>query len=353
MNFQPPRGLSPYEFDAWHEIQAWKENASKPGKNLVPETVKRSGRSIARKSSALWEEVPGNEKAAAAVKQAVEGGFQLFTDTVAEAVTEQLVLKKYEPHFGYRPSYDELQALDLQVPDDITPDMRMTRSLTSAATGGVAGFIAGGATAAGAASGGAAALPAAGIIATTIVADTAATLANAAHCVATIGAYYGFDPNEEAERALIMSVIGAGLATGATKHAAMKQVRDVSVMLAQKATWSTLNQKQLVLLMKKIYGALTISTTKKSMAKGLPAAGAVLGAGMNYRSIRRGVITAGYLYRERFLISKYEGWRHMPDVHVEDIEVVHDASLGDDDQKLGGEGTILPELENGEGDART
>jgi hypothetical protein len=347
MTLPPPSGMSQYELDAWHQIQAWKDDASKPGRNLVPEPVKRSGRKVVKKSSELWSEVPGNEKVAAAVKQAVEGGFQLFTDTVAEAVTEQLVLRKYEPHFGYRPRYDELQDLDLQVPDDIAPDMRITRSLTSAATGGAAGFIAGGATAAGAASGGAAALPAAGIIATTIAADTAATLANAAHCAATIGAYYGFDPNEEAERALIMSVIGAGLATGATKQAAMKQVRDVSVLLAQKATWSTLNQKHLVLLMKKIYGALTISTTKKSMAKGLPAAGAFLGAGMNYRSIRRGVITAGYLYRERFLLSKYEGWRLMPQMHVHDIEVVHDEILDEGEQLLGADDPS--ELERGDG----
>jgi hypothetical protein len=347
MTVPPPPGLSRYELDAWHEIQSWKENASKPGRSLVPAPVKQASRSVAKKSAELWEEVPGNATIAASVKQAVEGGFQLFTDTVAEAVTEQLVLKKYEPHFGYRPGYPELWDLDLQVPDDTTPDMRLSRSLASAATGGAAGFIAGGATAAGAATGGVGALPAAGIIATTILADTAATLANAAHCTATIGAYYGFDPNEEAERALIMSVIGAGLATGATKHAAMKQVRDVSILLAQNATWSTLNQKHLVLLMKKIYGALTISTTKKSMAKGLPAAGAVLGAGMNYRSIRRSVITAHHLYRERFLLSKYEDWRLMPEVHVEDIEVVHDAGLEDEDRLL--EGTSLREL--GDGDA--
>lgn len=349
MTFPPPSGMSQYELDAWHEIQTWKENASQPGRKLVPATVKQAGRSVARKSAEVWEEVPGNQKVAASIKHAMESGFQLFTDTVAEAVTEQLVLKKYEPHFGYRPSYDELQQLDLCVPDDITPDMRMSRSLASAATGGVAGFIAGGATVAGAATGGAAALPAAGLIATTIVGDTAATLANAAHCTATIGAYYGFDPNEEAERALIMAIIGAGLATGATKHAAMKQVRDVSIMLAQKATWSTLNQKHLVMLMKKIYGALTISTTKRSMAKGLPAAGAVLGAGMNYRSVRRGVVTAGYLYRDRFLLSKYEGWRLMPEVRVEDIDVVHDAGLNEKDRKLGGGDTTAPELD-GEGD---
>lgn len=348
MAFPPPSGMSHYELDAWHEIQTWKEDASKPGKNLVPEAVKRSGRSVAKKSSELWEDVPGNERVALAVKHTVEGGFQLFTDTIAEAVTEQLVLKKYESHFGYRPTYEDLQKLDMHVPDDVTPDMRWSRSLASAATGGVAGFVAGGATAAGAASGGTAALPAAGIIATTIIGDTAATLANAAHCTATIGAYYGFDPNEEAERALIMSIIGAGLATGATKHAAMKQVRDVSVLLAQKATWSTLNQKHLVLLMKKIYGALTISTTKKSMAKGLPAAGAVLGASMNYRSIRRGVITAGYLYRERFLLTKYEGWSSMPEVRVEDIEVVHDASLDEQDEMLGGGATAPLELGTGE-----
>ena len=351
MTFPPPSGMSYYELDAWHEVQAWKENASKPGRRLVPEAVRQTGRSVARKSSELWEDVPGNERVAAAVKHTLEGGFQLFTDTVAEAVTEQLVLKKYEPHFGYRPTYHELQQLDLRIPDDVTPDMRWSRSLASAATGGVAGFVAGGATAAGAASGGAAALPAAGIIATTIIGDTAATLANAAHCTATIGAYYGFDPNEEAERALIMSIIGAGLATGATKHAAMKQVRDVSILLAQKATWSTLNQKQLVLLMKKIYGALTIATTKKSMAKGLPAAGAVLGAGMNYRSIRRGVITAAHLYRERFLLAKYGGWSSMPKVRVEDIEVVHDASLNEKDEMLSGGATALLEFGTGDADA--
>jgi len=330
----PPTGLSHYEVDAWHEIQTWKAEASQPGKNLVPAPVKQAGRSVAKKSGELWEEVPGNAKVAAAVKQALEGGFQLFTDAVAEAVTEQRLLKKYESHFGYPPSYVDLRQLDLGIPDDVVPDLRKSRPWVSAASGGAAGFFAGGATAAGAASGGAAMLPAAGIVATTIVGDTAATLANAAHCTATIGAYYGFDPNEEAERTLIMSVVGAGLATGATKHAAMNQVRDVSIMLAQKKTWEVLNEKYLVALMKKVYGALAIKTTKRSMAKGMPAVGAALGAGMNYRMVRRAVVTAGYLYRERFLLSKYEGWRDVPEVRVENIEIVHDRGLDRRDKEL-------------------
>lgn len=326
--------MSPYERRAWREIQTWKEDASKPGKNLVPAQVKQAGRTVAEKSGNVWEQVPGNEKVAVAVKEAVEGGLQLFTDAIAEAVTEQRLLRKYERRVGHRPTYADVRQLNLSVPDRVVPDLRKSRPWVSAASGGAAGFVAGGATTAGAASGGAAVLPAAGVVATSIVADTAATLANAAHCTATIGAYYGFDPNDEAERALIMSVVGAGVATGATKHAAMNQVRDVSIMLAQKKAWDVLNEKYLVALMNKVYGALAINTTKRSMAKGLPAAGAVLGAGINYRMVRRSVVTAGYLYRERFLLSKYEGWRDVPEVHVEDIEVVHDRGLNKRDKEL-------------------
>lgn len=334
MTFSPPAGMTSYELDAWHEVQAWKDHASRPGKQLVPDAVKQAGRTVAEKSTDLWAQVPGNAKIARAVSEAVEGGLQLFADAVAEAVTEQRLLSKYEPHFGYRPSYEQLRALDLSLPDSIAPNLRTSRPLVSAATGGATGFAAGGATAAGAASGGAAVLPAAGIIATTIVADTAATLANAAHCTATIGAYYGFDPNDEAERALIMSVVGAGLATGATKHAAMNQVRDVSIMLAQKKTWDLLNERYLVKLMNQIYGALSIKITKRSMAKGVPALGAVLGAGMNYRAVRRSVVTSGYLYRERFLLSKYGALQDAPEVRVEDIEIVHDRALDRRDKEL-------------------
>lgn len=114
----------------------------------------------------------------------------------------------------------------------------------------------------------------------------------------------------------------------------MNQVRDVSIMLAQKKTWEVLNEKYLVALMKKVYGALAIKTTKRSMAKGMPAVGAALGAGMNYRMVRRAVVTAGYLYRERFLLSKYDGWRDVPEVRVEDIEIVHDRGLDRRDKEL-------------------
>lgn len=351
MIISPPAGMTTYEHDAWHEIQTWKDHASRPGKQLVPDAVKQAGHTVAEKSTDLWEQVPGNAKIAAAVSEAVEGGFQLFTDAIAEAVTEQLLLKKYEPHFGHRPSYEELRALDLSLPDSVVPNLRRSRPLVSAATGGAAGFVAGGATATGAATGGAAVLPAAGIFATTIVADTAATLANAAHCTATIGAYYGFDPNDEAERALIMSVVGAGLATGATKHAAMSQVRDVSIMLAQKKTWDVLNERYLVKLMNQIYGALSIKITKRSMAKGVPALGAVLGAGMNYRAVRRAVVTSGYLYRERFLLSKYGALQDAPEVRIEDIEIVHDRGLDERDKGLFGGDASVPAISSVEADA--
>lgn len=341
-----PGGMTPYELHEWNAIQAWKHSAAQPGKQLVPEGVRQAGKQVVHRAGELWEQVPGNAQIEAAIQETMDGGFQLFTDAVAEAVTEQRVLRKYEPHFGYRPTYDDILQLDLSVPDGVAPDMRFRRSLVSAATGGAAGFVAGGATAAGAGTGGAAVLPAAGIFATAILTDTAATLANAAHCAATLGSYYGFDPNEEAERALIMSVIGAGLATGAAKHAAMLQVRDVSVMLAQKATWSVLNKKHLIILMKRIYSGLMIDTTKRSMAKGVPLAGAAFGAGMNYRAIRRSVITSNHLYRERFLVTKYQSWRGAPTISIDDIDIVHDRDLDDAERALG-DGRPSPDSSTG------
>jgi hypothetical protein len=82
-------------------------------------------------------------------------------------------------------------------------------------------------------------------------------------------------------------------------------------------------------MMLRIYGALMISTAKRSISKGVPVLGAGVGATVNYYTVRRTIVSAFHAYPERWLMDKYDS-ATVEIVDVEAVEAAVDAAIGDE-----------------------
>lgn len=132
--------------------------------------------------------------------------------------------------------------------------------------------------------------------------------------------YYGYDAREEEEKAVILAVIGVGVVgEGAAKQAAMLQVRQVAMMVARRAAWKELSEETIVKLIQGLFAKLSVNLTKRKLGQALPAAGIALGAGFNYKLMRKVGTAASFAYRERFLIEKYSLDSHEPSPNIAGI----------------------------------
>lgn len=306
MDVEIPAGLSAYEQQRWDEIQLWKEHTVLPRKVRTPAAVRTKLQAASDRVGEAWNAVPGNVKIETWIAEAINGGFHMTIDAVSTTVREERIVRKVDgkadqPVRGF----EDFLLLDLKPLDRARPDTKGLRSVAAAGHGAASGFVAGGATAAGAGTGGMGALPAAGVVAGLAVADAVALVGGMLQGTALIGAHYGFDPRRPPERAMLMTMLGAGAAREAAKVTAMMKVRDLALALAAKQTIAQLSQRQLFNLMRRFYALLLLKTTKKNIAKGVPLLGAGLGAGLNYAASRQVLDTAQHLYPERFLLEKY------------------------------------------------
>lgn len=328
-----PEGLSAYESARWLEIQDWKEHALKPSKIRLPDAVDKKVTVATDKVKAAWQSVPGNDNVEKWIAEAINGSFHMTIDVVAKTVKEEKIVRKVNK--GSAQQVHQLRdfiKLDLRPLDKARPDRKVFRSFLAAGHGAATGFVAGGAAAAGAASGGMGALPVAGTVAGLAVVDAGALVGNMVQASALIGAHYGFDPHKPQEHALLMSMLGAGLAREAGKLAAMMRVRDLALALAAKKTIEELSKKQLFNLLRRIYALLMLNTAKRNLAKGVPVLGIGLGATINYGAVRKVVDAADHLYPERFLTVKYfsasEGDTSIVDLNIAFGDMVEEADEG-------------------------
>jgi hypothetical protein len=200
----------------------------------------------------------------------------------------------------------DLRNLDLEVLDRICPSLNIRYATASAATGAGSGFVAGGGSAAIVGTGGVAAAPGGLMVGSALAADVVATIALAARVVTHYAGYYGYDAREEQEKAVVLAVIGVGLAAeGATKQAAILHVRQVAMMVARRATWKELGEEAIVKVIQVLFAKVSVNLTKVKLAQALPVAGIAIGASFNYVLMRRVGTAAGFAYRERFLVDKY------------------------------------------------
>lgn len=331
MNVAMPEGLSAYEADRWGEIQDWKAEVIKPSKIKVPATVKDKVEVVGDKAKAAWESVPGNDKVEKWIAEAINGSFHMTIDVVAQTVNEERIIKKVSSAADTPlRTLADFATLDLRPLDEAAPDHKVLRAFIAAGHGAATGFVAGGATFAGAVTGGMGALPAAGVVAGLAVTDAAALVGNMVQSCAYLGAHYGFDAKKPQEHAILMSMLGAGIAKEAGKVAAMMRVRELALALAARRTIEELSRRQLYNVLRRIYALLLLKTGKRNIAKGLPGIGVVLGAGINYGTVRKVVDAAQHLYPERFLIVKYSD----PGDTVIDLNTAFDDLVDEEDEGI-------------------
>jgi hypothetical protein len=280
-----------------------------------------------------WQGTPGNAQINEVVNKVLAGGNEALTDAVAASLRRDRILQAARRAGGSVYELSDLRSLDLRVIDDIRPSLNLRYAATSAATGAGSGFVAGGGTAAILGTGGVAAAPGGLAVGGALAGDIVATITLAARVVTHYAGYYGYDTREEDEKAVLLAVIGVGVAgEGAAKQAAMLHVRQVAMMIARRATWGELSEEAIVKLIQGLFAKMSVRLTQRKLAQALPIAGIAAGAGMNYTLMRKVGTAASFMYRELFLIDKYslDSGDPMPDLaDVIDVEVLEDVPATD------------------------
>lgn len=332
--YEIPVGMTGYESARWDDIQEWHSMTPKGLAERLPAGVQQGAKQVALKAGEVWDKIPGNAALEQALAVAIKGGFDMALDVTETTISEQKVVRRVAKGLPIEAeTYDDIRVLDLAILDERAPKNAKRRAALAAGHGAATGFVAGGAAAAGAASGGMGALPAAGIVALAILADTAAVSVGSVQGAAYVGAHYGYDPTKPAERAMMMSLLGGAMAADAAKAQALRQVRQLALDLAAKRTVKELGEGAIYKLMLRIYGALMLDVTKRSVAKGVPLLGAGVGATTNYYTVRRTIVAADHAYPERWLLDKYETGS-VERIRVDEVEAAIEAAISDSDRSV-------------------
>lgn len=310
--------LSAYESRAWDAIQKWKQASAR--RSVVPAAIRDNARGISGKAVDRLKTIPGTSQVTEAIDKALSGGYEALTDLVAKSIQTERILKAVRDTGVSVNDLSDLRTLDLEILDDVCPSLNTSYAASSATTGAVSGFVAGGGTAGIIGTAGVAAAPGGLAVGSAIVGDVMATIALAARVVAHYAGYYGYDARDEDEKAVLLAVVGVSLAAeGAAKQAAMVQVRQVAMMVARRATWKELSDETIVKLIQGLFAKLSVNLTKRKLAQALPVAGIAIGALFNYHFMRRVGTAASYAYRERFLVDKYDLDRGLPTPDLDDV----------------------------------
>ncbi|SDN32062.1 EcsC protein family protein [Streptomyces sp. cf386] len=330
---QPDQLPSDYEVDAWRAVQQFKgrplsramRNASEQVAGGVAELGKRASKQLEnhpRAKSALsrGQEVvaKGAQKVGAGARGAADRlpdwsgtALQSVRQTVGRASRAGLSSKRVVALHKKRghdvASLSDLRRLDLQQIDAVRGRAASLYYPAAAALSGAsAGLVISGGQLAIAASAGAAAAPSGGAIAGAFVADTAVVLGLASRAVGQVSLFYGYDPEEPAEKLFVMSVVNVGTASSATaKNAAMADISRLTQALFRGKTWEVLNDAVVTKVSQQFAKAFGFRLTKKGLGKAVPAFGIVVGSTLNWTTLEGIVDAAEVAYRRRFLLEKY------------------------------------------------
>jgi len=308
--------LSDYERRALEAIKARKdEKASQQRRRVIPKSmtdrVTATGEAIRDRA----ERVPGFEKTAARARdgylQAVSGMGRIFHQASGLTLSEKRLLKAYARR-GYRlTDLAEIRTLDLHtVEKRVMPNyLPFVYSSIAAVEGGASGlFVTGGeAVAAGGdlAGAGAGAVPGVTAVATTVAIDAATVLALCTRVVNHTAMYYGYDPREPGEAVFALGIVSLGSAlTQSGKYSAYAELSQITQLLARNASWASLNDKVLTVVIQRFAAAFGVRLTKRKLGQLIPGVGIVVGAGSNFFIVSQVAEAAYWTYRERFLNEK-------------------------------------------------
>jgi hypothetical protein len=155
-------------------------------------------------------------------------------------------------------------------------------------------------------SAGVAAAPSGAAITSAIAGDAAFVLGLASRSVGHLALFYGYDPEEPAEKLFVLSVVNAGTAiSGSAKTAAMADVSRLTQALVRGKSWAVLDKSVVAQVSRQFANSFTSNFTKQSLGKVVPAAGILLGGTFNWATLEAIIDAADIAYRRRFLLEKY------------------------------------------------
>ncbi|MFB6624802.1 EcsC family protein [Streptomyces sp. NPDC056374] len=330
---QPDRLPSEYELEAWRAIQEFKgrtlsrtmRNAGEAVGNGVAELGRRASKQLENHPRAKSAVSRGQEFAAKGARKVGAGArgvadampdwggtaVQSLRKTVGRVsragLSPKRVVARHQKYGHEVESLRDVRRLDLKQVDAVRGKAASWYFPAAAAlSGATAGLVISGGELVIAASAGAAAAPSGGAIAGAFVADTAAVLGLASRAVGQVSLFYGYDPEEPAEKLFVMSVVNAGTASSATaKNAAMADISRLTQALFRGKTWKTLNESLVTKVSQQFAKAFGFRLTKNGLGKAVPAFGIALGGAFNWTTLEGIVDAADMAYRRRFLLEKY------------------------------------------------
>jgi hypothetical protein len=330
---QPDRLPSEYELAAWQAVQQFKGRPLSRGMSIAGEQVANGFAALGKRAAKQLENHPRAKSAVSRGQQAVSKGaqkvgagargaadalpewsgtaFQSVRQTVGRAARAGLSPKRVVALHTKRghdvASLRDVRRLDLEQVDAVRGRAASWYYPAAAALSGAsAGLVISGGELAIAASAGAAAAPSGGAIAGAFAADTAAVLGLASRAVGHVSLFYGYDPEEPAEKLFVMSVVNVGTASSATaKNAAMADISRLTQALFRGKAWDVLNDAFVTKVSQQFAKAFGFRLTKKGLGKAVPAFGIVMGGAFNWTTLEGIVDAADMAYRRRFLLDKY------------------------------------------------
>lgn len=337
--------MEKFDQQIWEDIIAWQKKQNKTRK--LPPKLEKARTKVGEVASSAKDrasEMPGIGLVMESFQNSMQGLMDIVSKAGESSVREKAVLKRYKKKRGHEfHEIDEILGLPLKEVIKTKPNLELKYSSAAMVEGGAVGFVTtGGTTSAilGTGIGGVGALPGAGITAGAIATDIAAVMAASSRVIAETAAYYGFDlkyPNEQVFASTILS-LALSPSDGAQKQAAYTAMSRLMGDLARRKGWEQLNKNVVTQLMSKVYSSLGVRLTQKKLAQAVPVLGIAVGAGLNAKMLKNTATTADYMYRQRFLIEKYNlgdtlvGSSRSSDSDVEeDVDFLLETVLDSDD----------------------
>lgn len=310
--------LSPYELRALKQVQEHREHqlAHSP-RRLIPEKARTEvSRRAATVTGRVRKSAVGGRAADVATssyKRVMDGVGKATSRLANTTLSEKRVMKALSRHGHTVTTLSDIRTLDLEVIDNLRPRrLDFLYAATAAAEGALAGGVISGGEAlalfGSVESAGAAAAPGFGAVAAAVGGDALFVLAAGSRAVAHTSMYYGYDPNDPAEKLYIMAVLNLGTAaTGSAKYLAYRELSQLAQQLARNATWAALRQHGLTRVAETFAAQMSVRLTQKKLGQLVPVVGIVTGGALNYGLLDSICDAAHWAYRERFLTDKQGG----------------------------------------------
>lgn len=324
---------SPYELDAWNEIQAFKGRQMSARMGDVSQGVRNTTTAVGSRATKYLEDRPRAQAALERGQAIATKGAQIvgsgaraagdalpgWANTAGGSVgrttarvsragfSPKRVVAKHRKRGHDVSQLRDLRRLDLQQIDAVRGRAASWLYPAGAALSGAgAGLVISGGELVTAVSGGAAAAPSGAAITSAFVGDAATVLALGSRVVGRTALLYGYDPESPSEKVFIMSVVNAGSAVSAgAKTAAMADISKLTQALVRDKAWKVLNESVVARVAQEFAKKFSFRLTKQGLGKVVPAAGIVLGGALNWATLEGIVDAADIAYRRRFLLEKY------------------------------------------------